>query len=236
MPWGRSFAEYTIMFGLTDRELDRAIVDCGGGPASFNAALTQQGGRVTSCDPLYRCETGQIRQQVEVTFAQILEQVKCNRDRYVWRDIASPEHLGETRMQAMSAFLDDYDRGKQEGRYVVGALPDLPFAPRQFELGLCSHFLFTYGDRFSLDFHVAAMLDMLRVATEIRVFPLVDLSGQPSPLLDPARQALCDVGYQSDVMKTAYEFQRGGNHFLRVSGIPSREILSERSLKWETAK
>ena len=43
VPWGRSFDEYRRMFALTDRELGLKIVDCGSGPASFNAEATRRG-------------------------------------------------------------------------------------------------------------------------------------------------------------------------------------------------
>ena len=34
---------------------------CADGPASFNAELSGRGGRVVSCDPLYRFDAAQIR-------------------------------------------------------------------------------------------------------------------------------------------------------------------------------
>ena len=40
VPWGRSFADYRDMFDLSDRDLGLKILDCGGGPASFNAEMT----------------------------------------------------------------------------------------------------------------------------------------------------------------------------------------------------
>ena len=49
VPWGRSFDEYCAMFDLSDRDLDLKILDCGGGPASFNAE-----GNATVAGPLSR--------------------------------------------------------------------------------------------------------------------------------------------------------------------------------------
>ena len=55
VPWGRSLKEYDKMFQLSGEEiLSKKILDCGGGPSSFNAEMTKKGGRVVSCDPLYR--------------------------------------------------------------------------------------------------------------------------------------------------------------------------------------
>lgn len=216
VPWGRSLAEYVAMFELTALDLDKAIVDCGGGPASFNAELTHSGGRVVSCDPLYEFEGHNIRCQIDATYDAILAQVVQLRDRYVWSSIASPEELGRVRMGAMSQFLADYDAGLAESRYLSGQLPDLPFADRQFDLALCSHFLFTYADRLTHQLHVAAILDMCRIADEVRVFPLVDLAGQPVPYLDEVCVDLARAGCWSEIQNVGYEFQRGGNHMLRV--------------------
>jgi hypothetical protein len=51
--------------------------------------------------------------------------------------------------------------------------PDLPFRDDVFELALCSHLLFTWSDAFDEEWHRQALADLLRVAREVRVFPLV---------------------------------------------------------------
>ena len=50
-PWGRSLAEYA-MFALSGHDLGKRILDCGAGPAAFNAELTELDGSVVSCDPI----------------------------------------------------------------------------------------------------------------------------------------------------------------------------------------
>ncbi len=40
VPWGRSLAEYQAMFALSEEELQKRILGCGDGPASFNAEMT----------------------------------------------------------------------------------------------------------------------------------------------------------------------------------------------------
>jgi hypothetical protein len=73
VPWGRSFDEYRRMFGLTEDDLNRTIIGCGDGPASFNADSTRQGRRVISCDPLYRFEKVRIEERIAATFDEIVE-------------------------------------------------------------------------------------------------------------------------------------------------------------------
>src|SRR6185295_17577448 len=61
VPWGRSFDEYCRMFDLTTDDLERSILGCADGPASFNAEMSRLGKRVISCDPLYRFTREQIQ-------------------------------------------------------------------------------------------------------------------------------------------------------------------------------
>lgn len=216
VPWGRCLAEYRRMFSLSDSDLDRSILDCGGGPASFNAELTQIGGRVVSCDPVYQFTTAEIQQRIQATYAPIIEGVKANLDHYVWDEIGTPENLGRVRMAAMTQFLADFPTGLAAGRYVVGELPQLPWCDRSFDLALCSHLLFTYSDHLSLDLHLAGIRDLCRVASEVRIFPVLNLAGEVSPWLAPVMQTLTTAGYEVSLHTTDYEFQVGGNQFLLV--------------------
>jgi hypothetical protein len=85
----------------------------------------------------------------------MMRNIRENADVFVWTDAGSPKRLGLVRMIAMRRFLDDFPGGLEEGRYVVGKLPTLPFGTGQFDLTLCSHFLFTYSSQFSEKFHLA---------------------------------------------------------------------------------
>lgn len=217
VPWGRSFDEYCRMFALTEAELRRPIVGCGDGPASFNADATRRGGRVVSCDPIYQFDKRQIRDRIAATSDDILEQTRRSAEEFVWGGaIRSVEELGEVRWSAMRAFLDDYEAGKAEGRYVAAELPRLPFGDGEFDLALCSHFLFLYSSQLGEDFHLAALLEMLRVASEARVFPLVALDGSPSPFVDSCVRELRAAGHRVEIVPVEYEFQRGANQMMKV--------------------
>jgi len=218
VPWGRSFDEYVRMFALTDVDLGSGILGCGDGPASFNVEATRRGTRVVSCDPIYRFDAAQIRQRIDETSAEVLEQARQNAHEFVWSEaIPSVEALGQLRLSAMRAFLDDYERSRTDGRYVDAALPVLPFADRAFDLALCSHFLFLYSQQFDAAFHTQSMRELCRVAGEIRVFPLLALGAQPSPHLAPVTAALESDGFKVSVERVPYEFQRAGNQMLRVT-------------------
>ncbi len=216
IPWGRCMDEYIRMFELTPADLQLSVLDCAGGPASFNAEMTRQGYRAISCDPIYQFTAHQIAQRIEESYSAVVEGVDNNINCYVWQDIQSPEHLGKVRMAAMRQFLEDLPVGVEEGRYVTGELPVLPFNTGMFDLALCSHFLFTYSDHLSEEFHLDAILEMCRVAREVRIFPLLKISGEVSPWLQPVIGELVARGYGVERMPVSYEFQKGGNQMLRV--------------------
>lgn len=217
VPWGRSFDEYQRMFALTGADLAGRILGCGDGPASFNAEATRRGTQVVSCDPLYQFNAAQIRQRIDETAPEVLEQARRNAHEFVWDEaIPDIDALGRVRMTAMSAFLDDYAQGRAGGRYLDAGLPSLPFADGAFDLAVCSHFLFLYSQQLDEAFHVQSMRELCRVARDVRIFPLLALGGQPSPHLGAVREALARGGWRASIERVPYEFQRGGNEMLRV--------------------
>jgi SAM-dependent methyltransferase len=218
VPWGRTFDEYVRMFDLSAANLASRILDCAGGPASFNAEVRRLGGQTMSCDPIYEFSPTEIARRVEETRDTILKMTHEAREHFVWREIKSVEHLGEIRMAAMQQFLDDLPAGVSEGRYRVAELPALPFRDAEFDLALCSHFLFTYSDILSLEFHLASIRELCRVAREVRIFPVLAGFGiARSPHLASVISALACEGYRCELQRVPYEFQKGGNEMLRVS-------------------
>jgi hypothetical protein len=217
IPWGRSLEEYLRMFALTPDELPLKILDCAGGPASFNAEMTRQGYDVISCDPIYQFSADEIAQRIQEIYQTMIDGAKATRDYFVWQDIQSPEHLGQIRMAAMQQFLKDLPLGIQQGRYITAELPVLPFDTKQFDLAVCSHFLFTYSDLLSQDFHLGSIQELCRVAVEVRIFPLLNnFSREVSPLLPLVMKELVAQGYNLEIKQVPYEFQKGGNQLLRV--------------------
>lgn len=214
--WGRSLHEYTEMFDLTPNDLNLAILDCGGGPASFNAQMTSQRRNVISCDPIYQFSADEINGRIQETYQTVIDGLKANLANYVWQNIESPEQLGKIRMEAMNQFLDDFPLGLKQGRYVLDELPSLSFKNNQFELALVSHLLFTYSDHLSKDFHLSSIKELCRVAQEVRIFPLLNVSGEQSSILLQIIEELQQSGYKVEIQQVNYEFQKGGNKLLSV--------------------
>ena len=147
---------------------------------------------------------------------RVMRQTQQNCSEFVWTEISSVEELGRLRMTSMKRFLDDYEVGRKCGRYLAAELPSLPFQDQAFELALCSHFLFLYSDQFSLEFHVDSVVEMCRVANEVRIFPLLGLGSVTSSHLSPVTETLRRLGLNVKVETVDYEFQRGGNQMMRI--------------------
>lgn len=209
----RPYEEYRAMFGLTDAEvLAGPVLDCPGGAGAFAAEVRARGGEVVSADPAYATPPAELVERSRTGFAHGLRYLDENADSYVWTWFRDPADLRARRGAALEAFAADY-AGPDE-RYVAAALPDLPFRARRFHLALCGYLLFSYPDHLDEAAHEAALRELLRVAGEVRVYPLMDTSYVRYPAIDALRRRLADDGFDSEVRRVDYEFQRGADEVL----------------------
>ncbi|MEM6350224.1 MAG: methyltransferase domain-containing protein [Cyanobacteria bacterium P01_D01_bin.14] len=215
--WGRCLEEYQRMFALSEADLQKSLLDGGGGPASFTAEATLQGCSVIACDPVYAFSAAAIAPRIEAACDLIMPQVRQNADAYVWQSIADPNALETVRMAAMRQFLTDLPAGKAAGRYVEGSVLDLPFPDGQFDLALSSHFLLSYSTKLGLDFHLEAVRELCRVARAVRIFLLLTVSGERSPWVDAIATHIAQLGRKSTIVTVDYEFQKGGNQMLKIT-------------------
>lgn len=220
VPWGRSFSEYQKMFSLSEMDLKKRILGCGDGPAAFNAEVTKLGGHVVSVDPIYQFSGEQIRSRIEYVYPQIMEQVSKNIDDYVWNNISSPKELGKSRMNAMKTFLSDYENHQASSRYISASLPTLPFADAEFDLALCSHYLFLYSEHVTQEQHILSVKELCRVATEIRIYPLLSIgNNEESPHLESVIDALEADDFNVSLVPVDYEFQKGATKMLVAKSV-----------------
>ena len=216
VPWGRNLEEYKTIFSLSKKDLQKKILGCGDGPSSFNAELTARGGEITSIDPIYKFTKEQLTKRIDEVSVEVMGMVRQYSSNFVWKNIKDPEELEQIRMSAMRRFLADYEQGLKQKRYCFEMLPSLSFETKRFDLALSSHFLFLYSEHLDFEFHLNAILEMLRVAEEVRIFPLMTLNNVYSPHLDKVREALAKRGYTSEIIKTEYEFQQGADEMMKV--------------------
>ena len=211
VPFGRAKAEYELMFALSDCDRNKSIIGIGDGPASFNAEMTAAGYQVTSIDPIYQFTGVEIKSRFDACVDTIIEQVRNTPNNWVWSYHKSPDDLRANRENAIAIFLEDYDRGKVEGRYLHAELPKLDFQDKQFQLALCSHFLFLYSEHLSFEFHLDSIRELVRIAEEVRIFPLLNLAQLRSPYIDEICSTLAQEGISSEIIPVPYELQKGGN-------------------------
>ena len=215
VPWGRNMQEYREMFLLTDDDMKKRIAGFGDGPASFNFQATCADSNVVSFDPIYQFSKAELDNRICEVRKIVLKQMSENMENYVWDKITTLQQLEEIRMSAMQMFLDDYEHGRQESRYIYHELPDrLPCPDSSFDIGLSSHFLLMYT-ALGYDFHIAAITEMLRVCKEIRIFPLCDLDSHASEMIEDVI-AYFRNGYDVQIRTTGYEFQKGANRLLII--------------------
>ncbi|MBU1233179.1 MAG: SAM-dependent methyltransferase [Proteobacteria bacterium] len=217
VPWGRSYDEYISMFSLSPTELKESILGCSDGPASFNSILNKQNGSIVSVDPLYSHTTAQIKKRIDETYETVLEQTRKNHSEFVWNSISSVEELGKIRMAAMNEFIQDFEKGKKEKRYINASLPRLPFSDKEFNIALCSHFLFLYSEQFTEKFHFESIKELCRVAKIVKIFPVLELGSVKSRHLETIINKLEKENYRVQLKKVAYEFQKGGNELLEIN-------------------
>lgn len=215
VPWGRSMVEYRQMFQLNDDDMSKKIASFGDDPASFNYEALRQGYSVTSFDPIYQFSKSDLQQRIDEVRITVMEQMKENMEHYVWKNIKNLDDLENIRMSAMKLFLGDYEKGKEEKRYICHELPDrVPFMDDTFDIGLSSHFLLMYT-MLGYDFHIQSITEMLRACKEVRIFPVVDLDAQKTELtaavIDHFKQS-----YFVEIRNTEYEFQKGDNKMLVI--------------------
>lgn len=209
----RSGAEYAAMFGLDLAQLaGRRVLDCPGGAAAFVADAGTLGVEVTAVDPVYAGSHEDLVTHAHAETVRGNDYLRREPDRYVWtyfRDVA--QHL-EERAAAVDRFAAD--RAQHPDRYVAGSLPSLPFPDDAFDLALSSHLLFTYDDRLDVGFHERAIVELLRVAREVRCFPTLSMRFERSPAVPAVVAAAERAGAEVTLAPSSYEFQRGGSEMI----------------------
>jgi hypothetical protein len=219
VPWGRSLDEYSQIFKLTDSDLKGKIISFGDGPASFNSEMTKLGKTVVSLDPIYQFTKNELKQRIDETKETVIEQMKANQENFVWKNIKNVDELEHIRMRAMNCFLDDFELGKKQERYIYHELPNpTKYDSLEYDLGLSSHFLILYS-QLGLDFHIKSITEMLRICKEIRIFPILNLNAMKSEVLDDIINHFND-DFFVNMESSDYEFQKGGDKMMVIKNKP----------------
>ncbi len=213
--WVYSLRDYHQMFDLSDEDLSRKILDYPGGISSFNAELAQQGVFVISGDALYSRSRDVLSVESDELFQANCQMFRDHQERIKGHDESVIETIFNDWLLSKQIFLDDYERGYEEGRYRAIESLLLPFDDDQFELALCTDFLALSQTipQFTTESLVA---ELCRVAEEVRVYPLMTTEGKMHPALGSVMLSLQQQNFGVEVREVTYDQQVGGNAMLRV--------------------
>ena len=213
---GRTFDEYRRYFLLEPEKLrGKRVLDVAGGVSSFTAEANDAGIRATSVDPIYSLSPEEIARRSGPDLDKVIAGVR-GLPTYRWTAYRDPEHVRELRERAVTRFLSDFPTHPK--RYQVGALPELPFADREFDVTLVSYLLFAYDANFSYEFHRDAVIEVMRVTKdEARLYPTINFEGEPSEYVTRLQSDSACGKFRFEIVQTDFEFLIGSNCFLRVT-------------------
>lgn len=211
---GRTFDEYVAFFGLDTETLKgQKVLDCPSGVSGFVSEAVRRGIDAHGCDILYGFETDAIVARGHASIEKIYEDIRWMYG-HRWAFYGTVDRHRAHRTGALQTFTADYP----SARYRREELPRLSYPDDSFDLLLSSHLLFVYDDRLDLDFHIASIGEMLRVAKEVRIFPLVDFQNSRrneeenfSPLVQEIIAA-----FNAEIVPVGFEFQPGAGSMLRL--------------------
>lgn len=202
------------MCNLVENDLKRKIIVCGDEPANFNHICNSLGGNVVSIDPIYSLSKKQIEARIKQTFSNVIDQIRKNLEMFRWNKIKSVDEPGKIRMDAMNKFLATCEQDKKHGRYIDSSLLKINFPNDSFDIALSSHFLFLYYDNLYYKFHYLAICEILRIASEVHIFPILDVNSKRSLYVDAVLKDLKE--YQCKISRVNYDFQVNRNEMLRI--------------------
>lgn len=213
----RSLSEYIQMFNLTEIELRSRILDCASGAASFTAELASRNSNVVAADPLYSEHLLQIRKFIEAGIQQAAKNVSYEKEMYNWIFPASIEEHLDIRSRSARLFLEDYLN--RPNSYKLYSIDGQGFPDNYFDIALCSHFLFVYGDLLSRDDHLRAIVELTRVARVVRIFPIVGFKASADQHLEYVISECEKVGIACSIRNVRYNFLQGTGRMLEASKL-----------------
>ena len=211
---GRRFWEYERFFGLADVAADWKIADIGGGVSSFCAEACESGLNVMAIDPIYGIDADKLETKCEDDLKDMIRKLSGIEHLYLWNEFKDKPALEDNRRDAYRRFIGHYRSAPE--RYIHGALPSIEANDQSCDLALVSHLLFLYDHILDEKFHRESVRELMRIARrEIRIFPIVSLSGYRSPFVEAV---IDEAGRgKAEILKTNYMFIRGGDEYLKIS-------------------
>lgn len=211
---GRTFEEYTAFFALDPGTLKgKKVLDCPSGVSGFVAEAARRGIDAYGCDTLYGFDADAIVEQGHASIETIYEDIGWMYG-HRWAFYGTVDRHRAHRTGALKSFAADFP----SPRYRREELPRLGYSDDSFDLLLSSHLLFVYDDRLDREFHLASIAEMLRVALEVRLFPLVDYQNSRRGKVENYSPLVKEVlaRFNAEIVPVDFEFQPGAGAMLRI--------------------
>ena len=213
--WLHGLDEYQQMFDLTSSDLNQTILDFPGSISSFNAQTHAVAKRVVSGDALYDKSYDEMVIYADKRYEREKQRLLNQADAILQQGADGVESILDMWREHKACFLDDYVSGIESGRYQRVIMPTLPYRDYEFDLALCSDYVF--NQHAQNDCQPADVVrELCRVAVETRIFPLLDEKGNIAESLGPVMLELQNTNHGIEIREVSFENLKGGNAMLRV--------------------
>lgn len=213
--WIHGLEEYQQIFDLTDADWQKSILDFPGSISCFNAEAHGQAPRIVSADAIYNKSPEEMQAYAEVRFQREKSRLEERGDDILQRGSEGVESVVAMWSGNKDKFLADYPNGKSENRYQHVVMPELPYERHQFDLALCSDYVFNRSAQNNCE-PSDVIRELCRVAAEARIFPLFDEKGEIAASLGPVMLELQQNHYGIEIREVKFQNLKGGNAMLRV--------------------
>lgn len=212
--WIYDFSDYQQMYDMIEADFSKSILDFSAGISSFNSDATKKDWHVVSADLSYALPEAKMREHAQALLQQTILALKANPNRLRNPTPDTMEKVIQLWTETESHFLEDYVLGKTQSRYQAISSLKLPYQTHQFQLALCTNFLF--HQPISREQASLILKELCRVAEEVRIFPLLDNHGKMTDELGPLMLSFHQKNYGVEVRQVDYHTLKGGNAMLRV--------------------
>lgn len=212
--WIYDFSDYQQMYDLTQTDFSKTILDFFPGISSFNAEASARGLKVISVDPVYYLSEAAMASHARTVLHHTVSQLEADPTRLQNHSADVRQKIESLWEKTENTFLKDYAAGKSEQRYQVIQFPTFPYAMGQFQLALCTDYVFHHA--LSREKVHGILKELARVAEEVRIFPLLDSNGKMPAELGPLMLYFQQKNYGIEVREVPYHTLKGGNAMLRI--------------------
>lgn len=213
--WIYGLNEYEQIFDLKPEDYEKTILDFPGSISSFNADAHLKGAHITSSDAIYRLNIEEMRDYANNLFEMNAAYLKKHANKILKEGDQALDSIFAMWERNKLHFLQDYAAGKRQGRYESVLMPELPYVNHQFQLALCSDYVFCRHAQNSCR-PEQVVFELCRVSEELRIFPLLTEKGEISEWLGPVMLELQNNNYGIEIREVSFKNLIGANAMLRV--------------------